>query len=69
MTLILNNLAGAVVQRVPQKQVVLPADESRLWAEAGHIARMHFGIQGEMAWFNASQWLTAVLEQGVDLKA
>ncbi len=63
MAHILNNLAGCVAQRVPQNQVMLPADESEVWKEAGRIALVHFGLEGEKAFLKASQWLTAELEQ------
>lgn len=69
MTQILNNLAAAVVQRVPENQVMLPADESQVWEEAGRIALAHFGLQGEKAFLKASQWLTAELEQGNNVRA
>lgn len=69
MAHILNNLAGAVAHRVPENKVMLPADESEVWKEAGHIALAHFGLQGEKAFLKASQWLTAELEQGNNLRA
>jgi len=69
MAHILNNLAGAVAQRVPENQVMLPADESEVWEEAGRIAVAHFGLQGEKAFFKASQWLIAELEQGNKVQA
>ena len=69
MAQILNDLASAVVQRVPENSVVLPADESEFWAEAGRIALAHFGLKGEKAWFSASQWLTSELEQGINVQA
>lgn len=69
MARILNNLAGAVAQRVPENQVVLPADESEVWKEAGRIALAHFGLEGEKAFLKASQWLTAELEQGSNVQA
>lgn len=64
MASILNNLARAVVLRVPENSVVLPADVSKVWEEAGQIALAHFGLNGEKAWFSASQWLTRELEKG-----
>ncbi|WP_099258408.1 DUF905 family protein [Erwinia amylovora] len=69
MTQILKNLAAAVMQRVPVNQVVLPADESEVWEEAGRIALVHFGLQGETAFLKASQWLTAELEQASNVQA
>ena len=69
MAHILENLASAVVQRVPADSVVLPADVSEAWGEAGRIALAHFGLQGEKAFFAASQWLTAELEQGSNVQA
>lgn len=69
MAQILNDLASAVVQRVPENSVVLPADVSEVWAEAGRIALMHFGLKGEKAWFSASQWLTSELEQNGNIQA
>lgn len=69
MARILNDLAGAMVKRVPENSVLLPADESEVWEEAGRIALAHFGLQGEKAWLKASQWLTAELEQGGNAQA
>lgn len=69
MTHIVSNLAKSVVQRVPENSVVLPADVSEVWAEAGRIALAHFGLRGEKAWLKASQWLTAELEQGGNAQA
>lgn len=69
MAHILNNLAGTVAQRVPENQVMLPAEESEVWKEAGRIALAHFGLQGEKAFLKASQWLTAELEQGNKVQA
>lgn len=64
MASILNSLARAIVQRVPINTVLLPADVSEVWVKAGSIALAHFGLQGEKAWFTASQWLTCELENG-----
>ncbi|QIA54868.1 DUF905 domain-containing protein (plasmid) [Pantoea agglomerans] len=69
MAQILDDLASAVVQRVPENSVVLPADVSEVWAEAGRIALAHFGLKGEKAWFSASQWLTSELEQNGNIQA
>ncbi|WP_426768629.1 DUF905 family protein [Erwinia aphidicola] len=64
MASILNSLVRAIVQRVPINAVLLPADVLEVWEEAGRIALAHFGLQGEKAWFTASQWLTCELENG-----
>lgn len=69
MAQILNDLASVVAQRVPENSVVLPADVSEVWEEAGRIALAHFGLQGEKAWLKVSQWLTAELEQGGNAQA
>lgn len=69
MAQILDDLASAVVQRVPENSVVLPSDVSEVWAEAGRIALTHFGLKGEKAWFSASQWLTSELEQNGNIQA
>lgn len=69
MTSILNNLVKAIVQRVPVNSVLLPADVSEVWEEAGRIALAHFGLYGEKAWSTASQWMTAELEQDSNVQA
>lgn len=69
MAQILNDLASVIVLRVPENSVVLPADVSEVWAEAGRIALAHFGLKGEKAWFSASQWLTLELEQNGNIQA
>lgn len=69
MAQILNDLASSVVQRVPENSVVLPAEVSEVWADAGRIALAHFGLKGEKAWFSASQWLTSELEEHGNIQA
>lgn len=69
MAQILNDLASAIVQRFPENSVVLPADVSEFWAEAGRIALIHFGLKGEKAWFSVSQWLTSELELNGNIQA
>lgn len=69
MTHIISKLAESVAHQVPENSVVLPAELSEVWAEAGRIALIYFGLHGEKAWLRASQWLTTELEQGGNAQA
>lgn len=69
MTHIISQLAESVAHQVPENSVVLPAELSEVWAEAGRIALIYFGLHGEKAWLRASQWLTTELEQGGNVQA